>query len=146
MMSPVVPEILLVDGDEAVRGTLAASLRQHGFAVREAAGAARALALYRRGHRGIAVVVLAAEPDGPRTLAALREINPTVRCGFLSADGDAAEELLGQGAVFVVPKPLPCLGQVSAFVWAASLAGGCLRGQAGRPARGPARSESTPGA
>jgi CheY-like chemotaxis protein len=134
MMNPVVPEILLMEDDTAVRRPLAASLRQHGLAVLEAAGAAKALAVYRRCHRSIAVVLLAAQPDGPRTLAALREINPAVRCGFLSADPDAAEELLGHGVVLVVPKPLPCLGQVSAFVWAASLAGGCLSGHAGRPA------------
>ena len=131
-MNPVVPEILLVEDDEAVRRALAAGLREHGFAVREAGGAPEALAVYRR-HRGIAVVVLAAQPDGPRTLAALRRINPAVRCGFLSAGGAAAEELLGQGAVFVLPKPLPHLGQVSALLWAASLSAGCLSGHAGRP-------------
>jgi CheY-like chemotaxis protein len=131
-MNPVVPEILLVDEDQVVRQALAANLWEHGFAVREAAGAAKALAVYRRHQRGIAVVVLAAQPDGPRTLAALRQINPAVRCGFLSADGDAAEELLGQGAVFVLPKPLPRLGQVRALLWAASLSAGCLNGHAGR--------------
>jgi CheY-like chemotaxis protein len=132
-MSAVIPEILLVEDDEAVRQVLASSLRDHGFAVREAVSASQALAVYRRHHRGIALVVLAAQLDGPGTLAALQAINPAVRACFLS-DGEEAEELLAQGAVLVFPKPLPCLGQVSEFLWAASLSGGCLGGHAGRPA------------
>jgi CheY-like chemotaxis protein len=133
-MSPVVPEILLVEGDAAVREALASRLRERGFAVRETVSGPEAAAAYRGHHQHIAVVVLAARPDGPRTLAALRAINPAVRCCFLS-DGDTAEELLAQGAVLVVPKPLACLRQVSEFLWAMSLSAGCLSGHAGRPTR-----------
>jgi CheY-like chemotaxis protein len=131
-MNLVAPEILLVEDDDAVRQGLASSLRDHGFAVREAASASEALAVYRRHHRDITLVVLAAQLGRRRALVALRAINPAVRSCLLS-DGDAAEELLARGAVLVIPKPLPCLGQVSEFLWAASLSGGCLSGQAGRP-------------
>jgi hypothetical protein len=31
------------------------------------------------------------------------------------------DPLLGRGAVLVIPKPLPCLGQVCEFLWAARL-------------------------
>jgi len=131
-MNLVVPEILLVEDDDAVRQDLASSLRDHGFAVREAVSAAEARAVYRRHHRGLALVVLAAQLGGRRALVALRAINPAVRSCFLSAGG-AAEELLGRAAVLVIPKPLPCLGQVIEFLWAASLSGGGLSGPAGRP-------------
>jgi DNA-binding response OmpR family regulator len=122
-MSPLVPEILLVEDDEAVRQSLASGLRDHGFAVREAASAAEALAVYRQHHQSITLVVLAARLGRRRALVALRGTNPAVPSCLLS-DGDEAGELLGRGAVLVIPKPLPGLGQVIEFLWAASLSGG----------------------
>jgi DNA-binding response OmpR family regulator len=122
-MSQPVTEILLVEDDEAVHQTLASGLRDHGFAVREAASASEALAVYRQHRQSITLVVLAARLGGRRALVALRGTNPAVRSCLLS-DDDEAEELLGRGAVLVIPKPLPCLAQVSEFLWAASLSAG----------------------
>jgi len=47
------------------------------------------------------------EMDGPQTLAALRSINPEVRCCFMSGHtGDySAEQLLELGASHVFQKP-----------------------------------------
>jgi CheY-like chemotaxis protein len=47
------------------------------------------------------------EFDGPQTLAALREIDPGVRCVFMTgyAAAPLAEELLALGAEHVVEKP-----------------------------------------
>ena len=131
-MSPPVPEILLVEDDEAVRRTLASGLRDHGFAVREAASAAEALAVYRQHHQGITLVVLAARLGGRRALVAMRGTNPAIRSCLLSG-GNAAEGLLARGAVLVIPKPLPCLGQVIEFLYSANLWGEGLSG----PAEGP---------
>jgi CheY-like chemotaxis protein len=109
-MSPPVPEILLVEDDEAVRQSLASGLRDHVFAVREAASAAEARAVYRQRHRSITLVVLAEQLGRRRALVALQGTNPAVRSCLLS-DGDVAGELLGRGAVLVIPKPLPAWGK-----------------------------------
>jgi CheY-like chemotaxis protein len=132
-MSPPGPEILLVEDDEAVRQSLASGLRDHGFAVREAASAAEALAVYRQHHPSITLVVQAARLGGRLALVALRGTTPAIRSCLLSDDA-RDEELLGRGAVLVIPKPLPCLAQVSEFLWAASLSGGGQSGPAGGPA------------
>jgi DNA-binding response OmpR family regulator len=131
-MNTVIPQILLVEDDDAVRQDLASNLRDDGFAVWEAVSASDALAVHRQHHRDITLVVLAARLGRRQALVALRASKPAVRSCFLS-DGDAAEEPLARGAVLVIPKPLPCLGQVSELLWAASLSGGCLSGHAGRP-------------
>jgi CheY-like chemotaxis protein len=102
--------VLVVDDEPTVRMVLNLCLRSAGFAVWQAAGGREALEVYRARRAEIDVVLLDVRMphlDGPRTFAALREINPEVRCCFMS--GDAGEytvgELLAAGAVGFLSKP-----------------------------------------
>lgn len=112
--APVVPPraygILVVDDEACVRGVLNLGLLQHGFAVWLAADGREALDLYRRHHASIDVVLLDVRlpgPDGPQTLAALRGLDPQVRCWFMSGDlgGYTQERLRAGGATGVLAKP-----------------------------------------
>ena len=102
--------VLVADDEAAVRAVLGLALRFHGFNVWLAAGGPEAEELYRR-HRGeIDLVLLDVQMpgmDGPWTLAALRQVDPGVRCCFKSGyTGDyTAEQLLELGAVRVFGKP-----------------------------------------
>jgi CheY-like chemotaxis protein len=102
--------ILVVDDDEGVRGVLKVGMRLHGFVVWLAADGQEALDLYRRHRAAIDVVLLDVRmpgPDGPQTLAALQQLNPHIRCCFMSGDlGSYTEERLRKlGAAAVLPKP-----------------------------------------
>jgi CheY-like chemotaxis protein len=104
------PEVLVVDDEPLLLQTLGLALPCHGFAVRPAGGGWQALDLYRQ-HRGSIRVVLLdltmPDLDGRQTLAALREIDPGVRCVLMTgyAADILAEELLALGAERVVQKP-----------------------------------------
>ena len=104
------PEVLVVDDEPLVLQMLGLALPCHGFAVRLAGGGRQALDLYRQ-HRGSIRVVLLdltmPDLDGRQTLAALREIDPGVRCVFMTgyAADALAEDLLALGAEYVVQKP-----------------------------------------
>jgi CheY-like chemotaxis protein len=79
--------ILIADGDDLVRVLLGTGLRQEGRTVWLARSGDEALELYRRHANEIGLVLLAVRLpglDGPQTLAALRRIDPGVRCCFLS--------------------------------------------------------------
>jgi CheY-like chemotaxis protein len=120
-------EVLVVDDDGDVRLVVCLLLRSHGLAVREAAGGAEAVALYRE-HRGsVGLVLLDVRMpglDGPRTLALLRDVDPTVRCCFLTGgSGDYSDDdLLALGALRVFHKP------VSSYAELARTLEGIIRG------------------
>jgi CheY-like chemotaxis protein len=102
--------ILVADDEPSVRGVLSVTLRQQGFAVWLAADGWEALDLYWQHAPAIDVVmldVLMPGLDGPQTLAALQELNPQVRCCFMSGHlGDYTEGRLRElGAAIVLPKP-----------------------------------------
>jgi DNA-binding NtrC family response regulator len=102
--------LLVVDDEDGVRGVLNVGMQHHGFAVWLAADGQEALDLYRRHRETIDVVLLDVRMpglDGPRTLAALQELNPRVRCCFMSGNpGTCTEEGLRRlGAATVLPKP-----------------------------------------
>src|SRR5260370_467742 len=81
--------ILVVDDQASVGSVLDVALRQEGFTVWLAVNGQEALDLYRRCRRTIDAVLLDVRMpgwDGPRTLAALRELNPKIRCCFMSGD------------------------------------------------------------
>lgn len=113
--------ILVVDDEEYLRGMLNAGMRQQGFAVWLAADGHEALALYRQQKKAIDVVLLDVRLpglDGPQTLAALQQLNPRVRCCFMSgAVGDYTESSLRErGADAVFWKPF-CLPEVALMLW-----------------------------
>jgi CheY-like chemotaxis protein len=113
--------ILVVDDEEGVRGVLKVRMRQQGFTVWLAADGQEALDLYRRHREDIDVVLLDVRMpgrDGPQTLAALQQLNPQIRCCFMSGDlGSYTEERLrGLGAAAVLPKPFH-LDEVAQALW-----------------------------
>jgi len=102
--------VLVVDDEGALRGLLNVGMRQEGFAVWLAANSREALDLYRRHRETIDLVlldVLMPGLDGPQTLAALQELNPQIRCCFMSGNlgGYTEERLRGLGAAAVLQKP-----------------------------------------
>jgi CheY-like chemotaxis protein len=112
------PEILVVDDEPLIRQLLELALPAHGLAVRTAAGGRQALDLYRT-HRGTIDLVLldVSMPglDGPQTLARLREIDPGVRCCFMTGHSAryGAGQLLALGAAHVLAKPFGPFGEVA---------------------------------
>jgi CheY-like chemotaxis protein len=110
--------ILVVDDEEDIRGMLAAGMRQEGFIVWLAADGQEAIEHYREHDRDVDVVLLDVHMpklDGPQTLAALHELNPQVRCCFMSGDPGCEEERLrelGATALFRKPFRLPEVAKV----------------------------------
>lgn len=101
------PAILVVDDSAPVRLFLAAVLPRFGFRVRTAAGGREALDLYRLHGPDTDLVLMDVQMpdlDGPETLAALRHLNPAVRCCLMSADSGryTPQQLLGLGAIAFV--------------------------------------------
>jgi CheY-like chemotaxis protein len=119
--TPPRPGVLVVDDDAALRDVLDIWLRQDGFEV-WLAGCGREAIRHHRQHRHvIAAVVLDVHMpgmDGHQTLVALRELNPQVRCCFLSGDlgGYTEEQLRQAGAVAILRKPTE-LDEVARMVW-----------------------------
>jgi two-component system, OmpR family, response regulator len=107
-------EVLVVDDDPSVRALLAAALPARGVPVRLAAGGNEAVDVYRRHRDTIALVLLDVRmrgPSGPATLAALRALDPAVRCCIMSgeAGGSSDGQLLPLGPLRVFPKPFDSL-------------------------------------
>src|SRR5262249_17036641 len=104
------PGILVVGGDDLLRDLLKTALRNHGFAGWSTGSGTGGTPLDRR-HRGANDPVLLDVPmpplDGPGTLAQLGQVNPEVRCCFITGDSGAYSEaaLLQRGALAVLRKP-----------------------------------------
>ena len=103
--------VLIVDDDRAVLRLFALVLQRAGFAVRTAASGREAVDIYRQDPAQIGLVLLDVrmpEQNGPDTLAALRAINPAVRCCFITGEssGHTDEDLLSKGALAVLKKPV----------------------------------------
>jgi anti-anti-sigma factor len=109
--------VLVVDDDTAVRCALAAHLRNEGYQVWLAGHGHQAVELFQRHREATALVlldVLMPGLDGPRTLAALQQLCPTVRCCFMTGDPTPypGEALLQMGAVRVFRKPFAFTGVI----------------------------------
>jgi CheY-like chemotaxis protein len=110
------PGVLVLDDEPALRDLLERVLAEAGFHVWTAATGAEAVTLYGAHRSDIDVALLDVrlpDTDGPRVMAALRRLDPGVRCCFMSASlgGGEAEALLLAGARHVFPKPFD-LGEV----------------------------------
>jgi CheY-like chemotaxis protein len=115
------PGVLVADDEPLLLAVLNSGLQQRGFTVWLASNGLQALDVYRSHAKDIAVVLLDVRMpglDGPRTLAALRRLNPTVRCCFMTGNMGlyTPEELLALGAVQVFPKPFD-LPQLAEALW-----------------------------
>lgn len=103
--------VLVVDDEPAIRTLLDFALRQGGLTVRLAANGREAVSLYKESATEIDLVLLDIRMpglDGPETLAALRLVDPQMRCCFLSGQSCqyGSEALLGLGALRVFEKPI----------------------------------------
>jgi DNA-binding response OmpR family regulator len=99
--------LLIVDDDAPLRRILAVVLQRHGFVVLTAASR-EAIEVYRANRESVSVVLL----DGSAaTLAALRTLNPTIPCCFMSVAPEqyTAKELLDLGVDHLFPKPFASL-------------------------------------
>lgn len=105
------PLVLVIDDEPAVRRLLREILGEHGFNTELAESGEEGIALYRDRPDGIDVVLLDVQLgpglDGPHTLAALRGINPAVRCCFMTGHpgGYTWEDLQLCGGQSVLRKP-----------------------------------------
>jgi CheY-like chemotaxis protein len=100
-----------VDDEPAIRGFLNFGLRLGGFQVWHATNGEDAVAVYQENPSSIKLVLLDMRMpglDGAGTFAALRQIDPAVRCCFLTGDVcDATKAaLLGRGVLHVFEKPI----------------------------------------
>lgn len=106
--------VLVVDDEPAIRELLDIGLSLGGFRVQLASDGREALSLYKDNQKGFDLVLLDIRMpglDGLETLAALRKLNPTARCCFLSGHiGDFGEAALRErGALQVFDKPIGSL-------------------------------------
>jgi DNA-binding NtrC family response regulator len=111
--------LLVADDEPAVCGILNAWMSYEGFTVWLAANGEEALDLYWRRRESIDVILLDVRMpglDGPQTLAAIQDVNPEIRCCFMSGDFGTQTEvsLLSMGAAAVIMKPfrLPHVAEV----------------------------------
>ncbi|QJW94333.1 response regulator [Frigoriglobus tundricola] len=141
------PGVLIVDDHDDVRNFLGVLSRTHGFAVWLAAGGLEGEAIYRAYSSEIDLILLDVrmpDRDGPDTLVAIRAINPTVPCCFISGHtGHYTEEhLLGLGASallrkpFRVPELVDHLRRLSAPTGSRDENGCCHTGASGHAAEG----------
>jgi len=108
--SPGRPCVLLAEDEPVIRDLLGHLLRGKGFAVWSAADGREAVGVFER-HRDESRVVLLdvhmPRLDGPQTLRALRQLDPEVRCCFITgtAGGEEEEALRALGPTAVLHKP-----------------------------------------
>ena len=110
-------EVLVVDDEPGILKMLDFALRYHAFTIRGAASGKEAIEVYQQHKKTVEVVLLDVqmpEMDGPKTLAALREINPEIGCVFMSGSTGrySSQELLAVGGVRVLQKPFSSLDEV----------------------------------
>ena len=127
------PGILVVDDEEGVRGVLEIGLRLQGFTVWTARSGQEGIDLYRRHRETIDLVLLDVRMpglDGPRTLAALQEVEPRIPCCFMSGDVDsyADGQLRNLGAATVIWKPFD-LAEVMQMLWDLAINAGSQPGR-----------------
>ena len=104
--SPQQSAVLVVEDSEAILDLLKLALNQYGFNSILALSGQAAVEIYQQQQDQIALVLMDVQMpglDGPRTLDALRKINPAIRCCFMSGHPgkDSETELQEMGAFFI---------------------------------------------
>ena len=115
------PGVLVVDDDHLVRIMVQLGLERDGYEVWLASDGRTAIDLYKEHREDIAVVLLEfGMPglDGPRTLEALRQINPGVQACFLNdaTKNSDPEELRQYNVDEVIAKPFH-LEELAKTLW-----------------------------
>jgi CheY-like chemotaxis protein len=108
--------ILIAGNAPALRRFLDFALHQGGFTVLLAADGQEAIALYKKKTGAVDLVLVDVRlpgMDGPQTLRQLQQIDPAVKCCFLTGGTGDYEvgELLALSAIAVFPKPVANLVQ-----------------------------------
>lgn len=106
------PVVLVVDDEPVIRSLLDRALRASGFQPILARSGREALEVYAEQKGDIDLVLLDVrmpELNGPETFQALLQLDPEVRCCFMSGDlgGYTADELRAEGALHLFTKPFP---------------------------------------
>lgn len=111
--------ILIANGDKRNSHAMSDGFRQLGFSVWQANDGPEAVALYEQHAKSIHLTLLDVRLpllNGPQTLTGLQQLNPQVRCCFMSSDigNHTVTELINLGAEAVLMKPfsLPYVAQM----------------------------------
>jgi DNA-binding NtrC family response regulator len=112
------PLLLVVEEDDGVRRMLQIALATYGFDVLVAADGREAVEHYRRLGDRVDLVLMDVRMEGlsgPETLSILQQLNPDVRCCFMSGDTSSLRwgELIRLGALQVFPKPFPSVEELA---------------------------------
>lgn len=114
--------VLVIEDERLMLKAMEQGLRKRGFVVWAALDGGEGVELYRRFEEQIDVVLSDVQMpvlDGPKTLDALRELNPSVRFCFMTGDTRASTltNLLRRGALRVFTKPFPSVAGVADELW-----------------------------
>jgi CheY-like chemotaxis protein len=105
----LVPAVLVVDDEPVMRALLEELLSRMGLGVALAASGAQAVEVYRSRHGAFALVLVDLRMrgmDGLATLAALRRIDPAVRCCLMSGNpAELGEVACLPGVTALLEKP-----------------------------------------
>lgn len=114
--------VLVVDDQHPILHLLETSLAGFGFEVVVAHGGAEGVRVFGERHPTIDAVLLDVQMpgmDGPATLARLIQIEPRVRCLFMSGDTSpyTTADLLALGAAGLIRKPFTSLDDLGRMLW-----------------------------
>lgn len=114
--------ILVIEDNRLLRTSLGEGFRNRGFDLWTAADGAEGVELYRQFWPLIDVVLSDVQMpvlDGPGAFKALRAVNPSVRCCFMTGNTCSVTraKLLKLGAMRVYEKPLPSVANVAQELW-----------------------------
>jgi CheY-like chemotaxis protein len=112
------PVLLVVEEEDGVRTLLRLALSRFGFTVLTAANGPEAVTVYQNAGQSIDLILMDVRMrgmDGPQTLDQIKQINPHVRCCFMTGDTAVSrrEELLAAGALKVFRKPFLSMSQLA---------------------------------
>lgn len=114
--------VLVIEDQRLLRNALKEGFRHRGFDVWTAANGAEGVALYQQFGPQIDIVLSDVQMpvlDGPATLDALREMNPCVRCCFMTGDVRAVmrASLLRHDVLRVFEKPFQSVAALAQELW-----------------------------
>ncbi|MFO0930866.1 MAG: response regulator [Gemmataceae bacterium] len=114
------PGVLIVDDEPIIADLVRRCFQSAGYPAWSAIGGKEAVTVVRENPGRVGVLLLDVqmpELDGPATLAAIRELLPSVRCYFMSGDlGRYSEQdLFDLGARGLFLKPFRCQDLLTVF-------------------------------